>query len=123
MFANTTKLQVASARQAASSLVRPAHSNDNTMMARAGGPRPIRRPKLVCRWRPMIGGGLECRWDIEAVDGAATGGPDQRWIAGSAGVLPASSVSATRAGETPALPGVDVGRGRTAGQLAMLAAG
>jgi hypothetical protein len=77
MFAKTAKFQVASARQAASRSIRLAYSNDNTLSARsAGGSRPARRPILVCRWRPMIGGGLACYWDIEAADGAATEGPD-----------------------------------------------
>jgi hypothetical protein len=28
----------------------------------------------------MIGGGLECNWNLELADGAATEEPDQRWI-------------------------------------------
>jgi hypothetical protein len=67
--------------QAAPRFVTLAHSNDNTMTARAAGEqRQTRRPKLACRWRPAIGGGLECYWDIEPDDGAATEEPDQRWM-------------------------------------------
>jgi hypothetical protein len=122
MFAKTAKYQVVRARQAAPGPVAFAHANDNTIIARAAGrPRRTRRPNLVCRWRPMIGGGLQCHWDIESADGAATEGPDQRWMSGSAGVSLASSFNATRAGGTLALPGM--GRGPAAGRLALLAAG
>jgi hypothetical protein len=77
MFARTTKFRVAGARQAAPGAVTLAHSNDNTMVARpVGGPRRTPRPKLACCWRPAIGGGFECYWDIELAAGAATEKPD-----------------------------------------------
>jgi hypothetical protein len=79
MFAKIAKFRLASELQAAPSSVTLAHSNDNTMIARAArGPRRTRRPSLACHWRPMIGGGFECYWDIELADGAATEEPDQR---------------------------------------------
>jgi hypothetical protein len=74
MFAKSAKSKIISARQAASS-VALAHSNANTVIARAG--RLSRtRPNLVCRWRPKIGGGFECHWDIKPADEVATEGPD-----------------------------------------------
>jgi hypothetical protein len=122
MFAKTAKFQVASARQAASGSVRLAYSNDNTLIPRsAGGSRPARRPKLVCRWTPMIAGGLACYWDIEAADEAATAGPHQRWISVHGHPLP--EVSPGSAGVSPALAGRKVGRRRAPGQLAVLVAG
>jgi len=81
MLAKIAKLRLASERQAAPGSAAPLHSNDNTMIARAAaGPRRTRRPHLVCHWRPMIGGGFECYWDIELADEDATEEPDQRWI-------------------------------------------
>jgi hypothetical protein len=120
MFAKTAKFLVASARQAASDPVELAYSNDNTIIARsAGGPRPSRRPKLACRWRPMIGGGLQCYWEIEAADAAATERPDQRWISVHGHPLP--RVSTGSAGVSPP-PGGKVGRRLAPGRLAVLAA-
>jgi hypothetical protein len=112
MFAKIAKFRVASARQAAPRSATLAHSNDNTMIARAaGGPPRTRRPNLACHWRPMIGGGFECCWDIELVNGAATEEPDQRlFISGH---------------PLPTLPRTlgRVGRGLAAGRFAVLAAG
>jgi hypothetical protein len=116
MFAKIAKYQVAryqvaSARRAAPASVAFAHSNDNTAIARAGE-KPSRpaRPKLVCRWRPMIGGGLDCRWDIESAGGVATEEPDQRWISVNARLRPTLSWER-------------VGRGPATGRLALPAAG
>jgi len=81
MFAKIAKFRDASARKAAPGPVTLAHSNDNTMTARAaGGPRRSRRANLACHWRPASGGGLECYWAIALADNAATEEPDQRWI-------------------------------------------
>ena len=81
MFAKTAKFRVARVLQAAPRFVTLAHSNDNTMAVRAAGEqRRTRRPKLACHWRLATGGGLECHWDMEPDDGAATEEPDQRWI-------------------------------------------
>lgn len=113
MFAKTTKYHAVSVRQAAPSAVALAHSNDNTVIARtAGAPRRTGRANLVCHWQSMIGGGLECRWDIEPSDGVATEEPDQRWISIHGYPLPTLSCI-----------GWSVGRGPAAGRLAVLAAG
>ena len=126
MFAKTAKYnakyQVVSARQAAPGSVALAHSNDNTVIARAAGaPRRTRRANLVCRWHPMIGGGLECRWDIEAADGAATEGPDRRCISVHGRLRPTLSLGA-QASRRPR-SGESVGRGLATGRLATPAAG
>jgi hypothetical protein len=71
MFA---KIRLAGERKAMPSSVAPAHASDNAMTARRR-----RDPNLVCHWRPMIGGGFECYWDIELAEDAATEEPDQRW--------------------------------------------
>ncbi len=84
MFAKIARIQIASLRRRAPGSVVLAHSNDNTTIAHAGvGPHGSGRPTLVCHWRPMIGGGLECHWDAElAMDEAieATEEADQCWI-------------------------------------------
>jgi hypothetical protein len=126
MFAKTAKYnakyQVVSVRQAAPGPVALAHSNDNTVIARtAGAPRRTRRTNLVCRWHPTIGGGLECHWDIEAADGPATEGPDQRCISVHGRLRPTLSRGA-RASRPPR-SGESVGRGLATGRLAAPAAG
>jgi hypothetical protein len=73
----------AASGNAAPGSVAPTPSNDNTFGGPcAARPRRTRRPKLVCRWRPLPGGGLECRWNPEQAEGAATEEPDPRWITG-----------------------------------------
>lgn len=126
MFAKTAKYtakyQVVSARQAASGSGALAYSNDNAVIARAAGAPPRTRwANLVCHWHPMIGGGLECQWDIEAADGAATEGPDQRCISVHGRLRPTLSPGARSS--RPPLPGESVGRGLATGRLATPAAG
>jgi len=56
-------------------------SNDNRIDARgAAPPRGVRRPVLVCRWRRIGGGRLECHWNVEPADGKAIEEPDSRWL-------------------------------------------
>jgi len=44
----------------------PSHANDNRISGRGvTGARGTGRPVLVCRWLPVAGGKLECRWAIE----------------------------------------------------------
>ena len=52
---------------------RALHSNDNLLGFRhpAGGGHPRPNRALACHWY-LIGDRLECRWDIEAPDGAPT---------------------------------------------------
>jgi hypothetical protein len=76
MFAKITKYPAIISRRAAVSPVAPAHSNDNWIAARGAS---AVRPVLACRWRPVGGGRLECRWHIEMADGPATEEPDGRW--------------------------------------------
>ena len=101
MFAKTAKYsakyQVVSARQAAPGSVAVAHSNDNTVIARAAGtPHRSRRRNLVCHWQPMISGGFECRWDIESAGRVATEEPDQRCISINGRLRPTLSLGARR---------------------------
>jgi hypothetical protein len=114
MFAKTAKSKIVSARQAAASSLALVHRNANTAIAPAGGRSSrARRPELVCRWRPKIGGGFECHWDIKPADPAATEGPDQRCISVHGHLFPTLLRLARRVGRGPA----------TAGRLNLLAAG
>jgi hypothetical protein len=111
MFAKTAKSKIISARQAAASSV--ALANRNNVIARAGGLSRTRRPHLVCRWRPKIGGGFECHWDVKPADEVATEGPDQRCISIHGHLFPTLSRIGPRVGRGPA----------TVGRLTLLAAG
>jgi hypothetical protein len=104
MFAKSAKSKIISARQAAASSVVLAHSNANTLIARARGLSRT-RPNLVCRWRPKIGGGFECHWDIIPADEVATEGPDQRCISVHGHFSPTLSCIARRVGRGPATVG------------------
>jgi hypothetical protein len=78
MFAKIAKFPVASvllvARRSAG-----LPSNDNTKHTAVALHRR-RRPILACHWRSIIGGGLECYWDVEPANEAAAEEPDQRLI-------------------------------------------
>jgi hypothetical protein len=78
MFANIAKFQAMTRRRAVPSPFAPAHANDNRIDAGGAAARRTRRPVLACRWRPIIGGGLECRWVIAFADGTAIEEPDGR---------------------------------------------
>jgi hypothetical protein len=80
MFANIVKFRAASVAQIAPRPVALAHSNDNTKAVRAAAVALHRRerPILACHWRSTTGGGLECHWEVERANGAATEEPDQR---------------------------------------------
>jgi hypothetical protein len=81
MFAKIAKLPVTSVLQAAPLSALLAHSNDNTKIVDAAvGLHRRGRAVLACHWRPIIDGGLECFWDVELAEGAATEEPDQRLI-------------------------------------------
>jgi len=83
MFAKIARFRAMRPRRTGLGPEVPAYSNDNRVRARgAAAPRRIRRPALVCRWRPSVGGGLECRWYVASADGAATEEPDERWLIG-----------------------------------------
>ena len=98
MFA---KFRAMSPRRAETSPLAPAHSNDNGIDARcSAAPRRIRRSILACRWRPIGGGRLECHWDIEITDEAATEEPDRRWLIRRSRRLTGSE---TAAGRSPCL--------------------
>lgn len=78
MFAKIAKLRATSPRHAGRGAAALAHSNDNKINAGPAATRRVRRPVLACRWRPISGRGLECRWYVELdADGAATVEPDQ----------------------------------------------
>src|SRR5215475_1346162 len=112
MFAKLVKSKIASARQPAASSVALAHSN--AVIVPAGGRLSrTRRANLVCHWRPMIGGGFECHWDIKPADRVATDEPHQRWMSIDGHLLPTLSRKGRRAGRGPA----------TTGRLNLLAAG
>jgi hypothetical protein len=114
MFVKTAKSKIVSAPQAVASSVALAHSNGNTVIARVGGRRSrTRRPNLACHWRPMIGGGFECHWDIKPAEGVATEGPHQRCISMHGHLLPTLSRVGRRVGRGPA----------NVGRLNVLAAG
>jgi hypothetical protein len=82
MFANIAKFRAASVAKAAPGLIAPAHSNDNMKVVHAAvGLHRRGRSVLACHWRPTTSGGLECHWEVERANGAATEEPDQRWIA------------------------------------------
>ncbi|HKD30957.1 MAG TPA: hypothetical protein VKC66_34245 [Xanthobacteraceae bacterium] len=116
MFGKTAKfpvarLQVVGALQAAPSAVAHVHSNDNTVIARAAsGPCRRRRRNLLCHWRPRLGGGFECNWEVEPADEAATEEPDQRWICVYG--LPLAALAPPRTGRR-------IARGLAAGRLAV----
>ena len=80
MLAKIAKFRFARLQHAASRQVAFAHSSDKYGERGAAGSSRTRRPNLECRWRPMIGAGLGCNWNLELADGAATEEPDQRWI-------------------------------------------
>jgi hypothetical protein len=81
MFANIAKFRAASVARAASGPVAFAHANDNAKIVHgAVGLHRRGRPTLACHWRPMIGGGLECYWDVETAEGTGTDEPDQRAV-------------------------------------------
>jgi hypothetical protein len=83
MFAKIAKFRAVSSWRPAPSPVTPTYSNDNRTDTRGRrGSVPDRHPILVCRWRPIIGGGLECHWNIESADGSATEEPDGPWLMG-----------------------------------------
>jgi hypothetical protein len=78
MIAKIVKFKVASGVQDAPGSFALAHSNDNTKVVRAAVALHRRRRRiLACHWRPVIGGGLECYWNVEPANGAATQEPDQ----------------------------------------------
>lgn len=78
MFAKIINFQVASGVQDAPISFALVHSNDNTKLVRAAvALHRRRRLVLACHWRPMIGGGLECYWDVEPANGAPTEESDQ----------------------------------------------
>jgi len=116
MFGKTAKFpvarwQAARALQAAPGAVALVHSNDNTVIVRAAsGPCRRRRPNLLCHWRPRLGGGFECYWEVEPADEAATEEPDQRWICVYGLPLAALALPRTRR---------RIARGLAAGRLAV----
>jgi hypothetical protein len=82
MFAKTQKFQGTTRRLPAT--LTP--SNDNRIDAGgAAPPRGVRRPILVCRWRPIGGGQLECHWNVERADEKEIEEPDSRWLLGRIG--------------------------------------
>jgi hypothetical protein len=81
------RFSVASGVPAAPGVAALAYSNDNKKAVRTSVARPQRgRPVLFCRWRPATGGGLECHWDVEPANGAASAEPDPRRMSGLAQV-------------------------------------
>jgi hypothetical protein len=81
MFAKIAKFPVASVLRAAPRSAGLPQSNDNTKIVHiAVALHRRRRPVLACHWRPIIGGGLECYWDVEPANEAATEEPDQRLV-------------------------------------------
>jgi hypothetical protein len=79
MFAKPAKMSAPGLRRAVARLVVPSLTNDNRIDNTAAS-RRSRRPRLVCRWRPVGGGRLECCWIVEFVDLTATDEPDGRWL-------------------------------------------
>ena len=114
MFGKTAKFPVArlqAVRAAAPGAVALVHSNDNTVIVRAASVScRRRRPNLLCHWRPRLGGGFECYWEVEPADEAATEEPDQRWICVYG--LPLAAPALPRAGRR-------IARGLAAGRLAV----
>ena len=70
MFNKIVTFRALEARRIAPAPVVAMHSNDNLpgFRRQAGGQCLRQKPALACHWY-LIGGRLECRWDIEAPDG------------------------------------------------------